>query len=290
MGQVFLAMSAGGRPIAVKVIRTELANDPDFRGRFRREVAAAQKVSGVFSLGSVLTFASTGQGPFGAGSNAALMYRLVNDPADLSDVPGELRSLVGSCLAKHPGDRPTAREVLAEVGALQPAPGWLAESILSSFIQDTPGSAVADPASAGKQVAVTENSAPPARAAQPPRPGPLLHEGTGGPGRHRISRTLASACLTGGLLAGSAAPASAVVYAAVLDAPVVNSAVLDAPVVNSAVVYAAVLDAPVVNSAVVYDAVLDAPDVVSSGSLGLSEHLPVGVTHPGAPPGPECRW
>ena len=31
MGQVFLGMSAGGRPIAVKVIRTELATDPDFR-------------------------------------------------------------------------------------------------------------------------------------------------------------------------------------------------------------------------------------------------------------------
>src|SRR5438477_8223679 len=49
MGQVFLAMSAGGRPIAVKVIRTELATDPDFRGRFRGEVAAAQKVSGLFT-------------------------------------------------------------------------------------------------------------------------------------------------------------------------------------------------------------------------------------------------
>src|ERR1700747_302448 len=48
-GQVCLAMSAGGRPIAVKVIRTELATDPDFRARFRREVAAAQKVSGLFT-------------------------------------------------------------------------------------------------------------------------------------------------------------------------------------------------------------------------------------------------
>ena len=57
--------------------------------------------SDMFSLGAVLTFAATGQGPFGTGSNAALMYRLVNSPADLGSVPGELRSLVGSCLAKR---------------------------------------------------------------------------------------------------------------------------------------------------------------------------------------------
>jgi eukaryotic-like serine/threonine-protein kinase len=342
MGQVFLGMSAGGRPIAVKVIRTELATDPDFRARFRREVAAAQKVSGLFtalvvdadldcpmpwlatayvagpslteavrghgplpvrsvlaltaglaeglgaihaagvvhrdlkpsnvllaedgprvidfgiseaaeasvvaganvligspgymspeqvlgadigpasdmfSLGSVLTFAATGTGPFGAGSNAALMYRVVNSPAELGDVPGELRSLVGSCLAKHPGDRPTARELLAEVGALQPAPGWLAESIMSSFTEDPPGPAAADPAGAGKQVALTEASAQPPRAAglsrpgQPPRPGQPLRGGTGGPGRHRISRTLASACLTGALVAGSAVAAFALIGA-----------------------------------------------------------------------------
>ncbi len=340
MGQVFLGMSAGGRPIAVKVIRTELATDPDFRARFRREVAAAQKVSGLFtalvvdadldcpmpwlatayvagpslteavrghgplpvrsvlaltaglaeglgaihaagvvhrdlkpsnvllaedgprvidfgiseaaeasvvagtnvligspgymspeqvlgadigpasdmfSLGSVLAFAATGQGPFGTGSNAALMYRLVNSSAELGDVPGELRSLVGSCLAKHPGDRPTARELLAEVGALQPAPGWLAESIMSSFIQDPP--VAADLADASKQVALTETSAKLPKAAQPPRSGPPLgsgrpHRGSaGGPGRHRISRTLASACLTGGLVAGSAVAAFALLGA-----------------------------------------------------------------------------
>jgi serine/threonine protein kinase len=43
MGQVFLGMSAGGRPIAVKVVRTELATDPEFRARFRREVAAPRR-------------------------------------------------------------------------------------------------------------------------------------------------------------------------------------------------------------------------------------------------------
>jgi hypothetical protein len=49
MGRVYLGVSAGGRPVAVKVIRNELAEDPDFRMRFGREVAAARRVSGVFT-------------------------------------------------------------------------------------------------------------------------------------------------------------------------------------------------------------------------------------------------
>ncbi|MDQ2815111.1 MAG: protein kinase [Actinomycetota bacterium] len=49
MGRVFLAMSAGGRPVAVKMIRAELAADPDFRKRFGREVAAARRVNGLFT-------------------------------------------------------------------------------------------------------------------------------------------------------------------------------------------------------------------------------------------------
>ena len=324
MGQVFLGMSAGGRPIAVKVIRTELATDPEFRARFRREVAAAQKVSGlftalvvdadldspmpwlatayvagpslteavrghgplpastvlalaaglaeslsaihaagvvhgdlkpsnvllaedgprvidfgisqaaeasaatgtsliigspgfmspeqvlgtdispasdIFSLGAVLTFAATGQGPFGSGSHAALMYRLVNSPAQLGSVPGELRGLIGNCLAKHPSDRPTARELLVQVGAIQPAPGWLAESLIASFTQDHP--AAGSSGGAGHLLAL-----PGPAPDEPPQPG-----GAGRPGRHRISRSLASACLSGGLVAASAVAVFALIGA-----------------------------------------------------------------------------
>src|ERR1700689_2536839 len=49
MGQVFLGRSAGGRPVAVKVIRADLAGDASFRARFRQEVAAGRKVSGLFT-------------------------------------------------------------------------------------------------------------------------------------------------------------------------------------------------------------------------------------------------
>ena len=47
MGLVYLGRSPGGRLVAIKVIRTELASDPEFRTRFAREVTAARKVSGV---------------------------------------------------------------------------------------------------------------------------------------------------------------------------------------------------------------------------------------------------
>ena len=49
MGQVFLARSAAGRLVAVKTIKVELAEEAGFRARFAREVAAASRVSGVFT-------------------------------------------------------------------------------------------------------------------------------------------------------------------------------------------------------------------------------------------------
>src|SRR6266536_2055764 len=49
MGRVFLGVSAAGRPVAVKVVHAELAADPEFRTRFSTEVAAARKVSGLFT-------------------------------------------------------------------------------------------------------------------------------------------------------------------------------------------------------------------------------------------------
>ena len=53
MGQVYLGRSAAGRLVAVKTIKVELAEDAGFRHRFAQEVAAARKVSGVFTAAVV---------------------------------------------------------------------------------------------------------------------------------------------------------------------------------------------------------------------------------------------
>jgi serine/threonine protein kinase len=46
MGQVFLGASPGGRKVAIKAVRPRYANDPEFRRRFAREVAAARQLCG----------------------------------------------------------------------------------------------------------------------------------------------------------------------------------------------------------------------------------------------------
>jgi hypothetical protein len=242
MGRVYLGRSPGGRHVAIKVIRADLAENPDFRTRFAREASAARKVSGIFtagvvdadldgpvpwlatsyiagpsladavaergpmpaalvlrlaaglaeglaaihsagvvhrdlkpanvllaedgprlidfgisrsmeasaitrtgmvvgspgfmspeqaegrpvgpasdifSLGAVLTYAATGEGPFGEGSTVALLYRVVTSEPNIQGVPDEIRPLIQRCLAKDPQQRPTAAQLLATLSTAE---------------------------------------------------------------------------------------------------------------------------------------------------------------------------
>ncbi|GAA2390816.1 hypothetical protein GCM10010420_13420 [Streptomyces glaucosporus] len=92
--------------------------------------------SDVFSLGSVLAYAATGRMPFGPPGIGphALMYRVAHDEPDLGGLPGELADLVRPCLAKEPGDRPSAEELAERTrtsGAS--AAAWLPAELLAEL-------------------------------------------------------------------------------------------------------------------------------------------------------------
>jgi serine/threonine protein kinase len=97
----------------------------------------------IFSLGAVLAFAATGKPPFGTGSTAAMVYRIVYANPHLDDVPDGVRPMIARCLAKDPSQRPSATELLAEAEAVQPMTGWLPDPIINAF-PDAPAPAVAE--------------------------------------------------------------------------------------------------------------------------------------------------
>ncbi|MFJ6749167.1 PQQ-binding-like beta-propeller repeat protein [Streptomyces sp. NPDC091266] len=68
--------------------------------------------SDVFSLGALLAYSATGQGPFDAESPYIVAYQVVHREPSLEDVPAALRTVVESCLAKEPNGRPSADELL----------------------------------------------------------------------------------------------------------------------------------------------------------------------------------
>jgi hypothetical protein len=95
----------------------------------------------VFALGVVLSQAAGGA-PFGDGPSAARHYRVVHEPPDLSGVPEELRTLIGSCLAKEPAARPTPSEFLSRLTVRHPEDGeWLPAEVtaLLTRLEPPPG-------------------------------------------------------------------------------------------------------------------------------------------------------
>ena len=312
MGRVYLARSPGGRQVAVKVIRPQLAEDEGFRARFAREVSAARKVGGlftaqvvdadldspvpwlvtayvpgtslqeaveqqgplpvatllalaaglaeglnaihaagvihrdlkpsnvllapdgpriidfgissaadatsltgtgfmigspgfmspeqaegmpvgpagdIFSLAGVLVFAARGEGPFGSGDTAALLYRVVHGTPNLDQIPDKIQPLVSRCLSRDAARRPTAAEFLAGLTAAYPSAADLSDW-LPARIHELSG-AVTEPV-AYEGLATSGTASPGAqggsREAKGGRglPGRRTGQG-GGPSRTRVS-------------------------------------------------------------------------------------------------------
>src|SRR5580698_9361006 len=87
---------------------------PGYMSPEQAEGALVGPASDVFSLGCVLAFAASGNAPFGGGSAASVLYRVVTGRPDLTSVPEKLREVISACLAKDPKQRPE----LAALGAM----------------------------------------------------------------------------------------------------------------------------------------------------------------------------
>jgi serine/threonine protein kinase len=117
------------------VTRTDqVVGSPGFMSPEQADGHQVGPTSDVFSLGSVLAFAATGQGPFGTGPATALLYRVVHSPPATSGLPPQVRPLIGRCLAKDPAQRPTTSQLLAELGAPQLAADWLPPAIAHALL------------------------------------------------------------------------------------------------------------------------------------------------------------
>jgi serine/threonine protein kinase len=69
--------------------------------------------SDVFALGTVLAFAATGHDPFQGPTIPSVITGILTGPPDLDPLTGDLRRVIGDCLAKAPGDRPSPGDLLA---------------------------------------------------------------------------------------------------------------------------------------------------------------------------------
>jgi hypothetical protein len=103
----------------------------------------------MFSLGSVLIFAATGQDPFGTGDASALLYRVVHTPAALASVPADLRPVVEQCMRKDPAQRPGPGDLIPQLADKDTITGWPA------WQAPTDESAASDPA---RRIAATPPS------------------------------------------------------------------------------------------------------------------------------------
>ncbi|MFI9258374.1 protein kinase [Streptomyces sioyaensis] len=152
--------------------------------------------SDIFSLGSVLTFAATGRGPFGDGSTHALLFRVVHEQPVLSGVPSGVRPLIAACMSKEPGDRLRAVDITAmALGSVpvQAVPGLVEGPGAAEAPGVVEGPGVVDPQGS---VEATGPVGGPGRVAAPgPAGGPggtVLASGSGGPGAPEAATVSAS--------------------------------------------------------------------------------------------------
>jgi serine/threonine protein kinase len=99
---------------------------PGYMSPEQAEGQQAGPPSDVFSLGCVLAYAAIGNAPFGGGSAASVLYRVVTAEPDLDGIPANLRQVIAACLIKDQAQRIGLAQLTAMISALgPPLPGTI---------------------------------------------------------------------------------------------------------------------------------------------------------------------
>jgi Protein kinase domain len=126
--------------IARAIDASSMITRPGTPGFMAPEVLTKQpftEACDIFALGVVLAYAG-GIHPFGEGPPQAVDYQVVHEEPDLGGLDPRIRGLVAECLAKNPGDRPTAEELLGRLTVPEPNSGWLPECVHDMIIACAP--------------------------------------------------------------------------------------------------------------------------------------------------------
>jgi serine/threonine protein kinase len=96
---------------------------PSFMSPEQANGHEVESPSDVFSLGCVIVYAALGHSPFEGPTVPAILYKIVHEEPDLGGIPARLRSLAASCLKKDAAHRPSARELIDQLGSIVDALG-----------------------------------------------------------------------------------------------------------------------------------------------------------------------
>ena len=109
---------------------------PGYMSPEQAEGKPADRASDVFTLGCVIVYAATGRPPFGEGTAASVLYRVVHAEPALDGLPPWLRELVARCLAKDPALRPTPQALVAAIPPVEQGAWPLAMSFWPKPVAD----------------------------------------------------------------------------------------------------------------------------------------------------------
>ncbi|MFJ1548751.1 protein kinase [Streptomyces sp. NPDC088246] len=98
-----------------------LVGSPGFMSPEQAQGEPLEPASDIFSLGTVLVMACTGECPFVGPSLPQTLYNVVHTEPDLSRLPEKIRPIAAGCLAKDPAARPSAAQLLEAIGRLTPS-------------------------------------------------------------------------------------------------------------------------------------------------------------------------